>query len=57
MRQSIVSSALLAGTFSATGLAAAGTPVLNPRASTTVTPITVTGNGMLSLSKFEDWKF
>lgn len=27
-------------------VAAAGTPVLAPRASTTVTPITVTGNGM-----------
>lgn len=34
---------LLAAALSS--VAAAGTPVLAPRASTTVTPITVTGNG------------
>jgi len=32
--------------LSAVHVAAAGTPVLVPRASTTVTPITVTGNGL-----------
>ena len=43
---------LLTGVLAAAGLAssvtAAGTPVLVPRASTTLTPITVTGNGMQS---------
>ena len=38
--------ALVAAAFSAAGVAAAGTPVLAPRASSTLTPITVTGNGM-----------
>jgi hypothetical protein len=43
---------LLTGVLAAAGaasvVAAAGTPVLVPRASTTLTPITVTGNGMQS---------
>jgi len=43
MRQNILCGALVAG-LSALGVAASGTPVLAPRASTTVTPITVTGN-------------
>jgi hypothetical protein len=45
---------LLAASLSS--VAAAGTPVLAPRASTTVTPITVTGNGMFNkVSKSCQW--
>ncbi|TVY53706.1 1,3-beta-glucanosyltransferase gel1 [Lachnellula cervina] len=42
--KTVNSLALVAAAISATGVAAAGTPVLAPRASSTLTPITVTGN-------------
>jgi hypothetical protein len=45
MRQNLASS-VLALAFSAASVVADGTPVLVPRASTTATPITVTGNGV-----------
>lgn len=35
----------LAAAALSTGVAASGSPVIKPRATTTVTPITVTGNG------------
>jgi len=57
MRQSLAS-VVLGLTWSAVHVAAAGTPVLVPRASTTVTPITVTGNGLVSNHNqlsFSDW--
>ena len=47
MRKHILTGALAAA-GAASSVAAAGTPVLVPRASTTLTPITVTGNGMQS---------
>jgi hypothetical protein len=45
MRQNIAAG-ILALAFSAPCAATEGTPVLVPRASTTVTPITITGNGL-----------
>ena len=39
---------LLATAASFSVATAAGTPVLQPRASTTVTPITITGNGQFT---------
>jgi hypothetical protein len=50
MRQNFASR-ILGLAWSAMHVAAAGTPVLAPRASTTVTPITVTGNGLGSNHK------